>query len=56
MGGLGEAATAKDVATGIIEVKQEAAPVQEALYNLAGQKVSADYKGLVIQNGVKMIR
>lgn len=27
-----------------------------AIYNLAGQKVSADYKGVVIKNGIKMIQ
>lgn len=27
-----------------------------AIYNLAGQKVSESYKGVVIQNGVKMVR
>ena len=27
-----------------------------AIYNLAGQKVGADFKGLVIKNGVKMIQ
>ena len=26
------------------------------IYNLAGQKVSADYKGLVIANGKKMLK
>ena len=26
------------------------------IYNLAGQKVSESYKGVVIQNGVKMVR
>ena len=27
-----------------------------AIYNLAGQKVSASYKGIVIKNGKKMIK
>ena len=27
-----------------------------AIYNLAGQKVSNDFKGIVIQNGRKMIQ
>ena len=27
-----------------------------AIYNLAGQKVSESYKGVVIQNGKKMIK
>jgi hypothetical protein len=59
MGGLSEATTAtlNDVTTGIIEVKQEAAPADEALYNLAGQKVSEAYKGIVIRkNGVKVVK
>jgi hypothetical protein len=56
MGGLGEAATATDVTTGIIEVKQEVAPADDALYNLAGQKVSESYKGIVIKNGVKVVK
>jgi uncharacterized Zn-binding protein involved in type VI secretion len=56
MGGLGEAATANGDASGIIEVKQDAAPQTGVLYNLAGQKVGADYKGIVIKDGVKMIR
>ena len=30
--------------------------IGDAIYNLAGQKVGKDYKGLVIKNGVKMIQ
>jgi hypothetical protein len=26
------------------------------MYNLAGQKVSSDFKGIVIKNGVKMLQ
>ncbi len=29
--------------------------VKEGIFNLAGQKVGADYKGIVVKNGVKMI-
>jgi hypothetical protein len=58
MGGLGEATVATVIdndATGIIEVKQDA--VQNgALYNLAGQKVSESYRGIVIRNGVKIVK
>jgi putative cofactor-binding repeat protein len=58
MGGLGEATTATvvaDNATGIIEVKQEAIS-DDALYNLAGQKVNANYKGIIIKKGVKIVK
>ena len=41
-------------ATGINTVK--VAAENNAIYNLAGQKVGADFKGLVIKNGVKMIQ
>ena len=41
--------------TGIKDVK--AAKAQDgARYNLAGQKVDAAYKGIVIQNGKKFIQ
>jgi hypothetical protein len=40
--------------TGIKNVK--AAKVNGARYNLAGQKVDASYKGIVIQNGKKFIQ
>lgn len=39
---------------GINEVRVEAAK-SNAIYNIAGQKVGADYKGIVIKNGVKHI-
>jgi hypothetical protein len=58
MGGLGEATAATvvaDNATGIIEVKQEAIS-DDALYNLAGQKVNANYKGIIIKKGVKIVK
>ena len=41
--------------TGIETVKTTTV-ANGAIYNLAGQKVSEGYKGVVIQNGVKMLR
>ena len=43
-----------DIATAIETV--EAAPAKDnALYNVAGQKVNASYKGIVIKNGKKYL-
>ena len=42
-------------ASGISTVKANVEN-NSAIYNLAGQKVAKDYKGLVIKNGVKMIQ
>ncbi len=41
--------------TGISTIKNAELNVQDAIYNLAGQKVGADYKGIVIRNGKKML-
>ena len=41
-------------ASGIKNVKAEKS--NGAIYNLAGQKVDASYKGIVIQNGKKRIQ
>lgn len=41
--------------TGISSVKA-AAEFKGAIYNIAGQKVSASYKGLVIKNGKKIVQ
>jgi len=41
--------------TGIATVKA-AANNDAVVYNLAGQKVGADFKGIVVKNGVKMIQ
>ena len=41
--------------TGISTIKNAELNVQDAIYNLAGQKVDADYKGIVIRNGKKML-
>ena len=43
-------------ATGIENVKAAKTAAENVAYNLAGQKVANDYKGLVIVNGQKMIR
>ena len=40
-----------------IEVVQTAQPVtRAATFNLSGQKVGADYHGIVIRNGRKILR
>ncbi|MDD7335942.1 MAG: FN3 associated domain-containing protein [Prevotella sp.] len=41
------------VVTGINDIKANAAKADNVLYNLAGQRVSAAYKGVVISNGKK---
>ena len=41
------------ISTGISNVK--AAATDAAIYNMAGQKVGKDYKGVVIQNGKKFV-
>ena len=53
-GGLSQKSTA-NVITGISNVQHSTFNVQQ-YYNLAGQKVGADYKGLAIKNGKKMIQ
>jgi hypothetical protein len=42
--------------SGIESVKATAKAGNDAIYNLAGQKVGKDYKGLVIKNGKKQIQ
>ena len=41
------------VVTGINDIKANTAKADNVLYNLAGQRVSAAYKGVVISNGKK---
>ena len=41
---------------GIQTVKSETIDVNAPAYNLAGQKVDKSFKGVVIQNGKKMIQ
>jgi hypothetical protein len=43
------------VATGIVSPRIQKSTDEGAIYNLAGQKVDASYKGLVIQNGKKKL-
>lgn len=43
-------------ATGIENVKAAKTAAENVAYNLAGQKVSNSFKGIVIKNGVKMIQ
>lgn len=40
-------------ATGIEQVETVVVPAKDVIYNLAGQKVGPDYKGIVIKNGKK---
>ena len=40
---------------GIINVKEDAVKANDAIYNLAGQRVSKDYKGIVVKNGKKFV-
>jgi len=42
--------------TGIENVKAAKNVAEGVAYNLAGQKVGADFKGIVVKNGVKMIQ
>ena len=45
--------TFKNVLTGIAEVTPATQAGNDAIYNLAGQRVDKNYKGIIIQNGVK---
>ncbi|MBR1505777.1 MAG: hypothetical protein IJ614_06690 [Prevotella sp.] len=47
--------TAKKTTTAIQAVKAEKGGLVAERYNLAGQKVSADYKGIAIENGKKVV-
>ena len=42
--------------TGILSVNAEAVDANAPMYNLAGQRVAAGYKGIVIQNGKKFFQ
>ena len=44
------------VTTAITDLKADSAKAQAPVYNLAGQRVDAAYKGVVIQNGKKFIQ
>ena len=45
-----------DTVTGVESIKTFTEKANGACYNLAGQKVDSAYKGVVIQNGKKMIQ
>ena len=45
----------EDTSTGMEEVRYQKKTVTDAVYNLAGQRVSGDYKGIVIKNGKKFV-
>lgn len=47
--------TVKDTSTGINGISTDEADENEEIYNIAGQKVGKNYKGLVIKNGKKQI-
>jgi hypothetical protein len=42
--------------TGIADVKGKKEDVRDDIFNLSGQRVGKDYKGVVIKNGRKMIQ
>ena len=50
-----EKITIENPTTGIETLKAAKAAKDGAIYNLAGQKVGKDFKGLVIKNGVKVV-
>ena len=45
-----------DESAGVNEVKAATKADNGAIYNLAGQQVSKDYKGVVVKNGKKFIQ
>lgn len=51
-----ELAPIQEVVTGINDINADVNVKNGALYNLAGQKVDASYKGIVISNGKKMLK
>ena len=53
---LPDALTIKGIPTGIKTIKASDAKTDGVYYNLSGQRVGADYKGIVIHNGKKMLR
>ena len=48
--------TLKDTPSGIEEISNGSLNGEAPIYNLAGQRVSKEYKGVVIQNGKKFIK
>ena len=53
MGGLGEAS---NTTTGISSITVDGLDGNAPKYNVAGQRVDNDYKGVVIQKGKKFIK
>ena len=43
------------MSTGITDVESTPRATTDVIYNLAGQKVDANYKGIVIKNGKKVL-
>ena len=50
------APTVSPVTTGISNIEAAANDKNAPIYNLAGQRVGKDYKGVVIKNGQKYIQ
>jgi hypothetical protein len=48
--------TKEEMITGINTIKAAEQNANAPIYNLAGQQVDKSYKGVVIQNGKKMIQ
>ena len=53
---LPEVLTIKGTPTGIKTIQTSGAKTEDGYYNLAGQRVGDDYKGIVIHHGKKMLR
>ena len=53
---LPEVLTIKGTPTGIKTIQTSGAKTEDGYYNLAGQRVGDDYKGIVIHNGKKIIK
>ena len=53
---LPDALTVKGTPTGIKTIQATDAKTDNAYYNLSGQRVSADFKGIVIHNGKKILK
>ena len=45
-----------DPSNGISNITDNAKRTNNAIYNIAGQRVGNDYKGIVIVNGKKMLK
>ncbi len=53
---LPDALIVKGTATGINTIQVSDAKTDDGYYNLAGQRVNADFKGIVIHHGKKMLK